>query len=137
MLASIAQGFRLRLDAEALEMPLNPEASGQLIMASNMQLAVTSELTFTVAGPMQPELLKLREKHDEWLKKLKEEGKKPEDVLSAFVDRSVPNLSSIVVLAQAGGKAMLLTGDARGDKILEGLESVGAVTAAGRSTSIC
>ena len=131
VLASIAQGFRLRLDAEALEMPLNPEASGQLITASNTPLAVTSELTLTVAGPMQPELLDLRKKHDEWLKKLKEEGKRPEDVLSAFVDRSVPNLSSIVVLAQAGGKAMLLTGDARGDKILEGLESIGAVAAGG------
>ena len=32
----------------------------------------------------------------------------------------MPNLSSIVVLAEAGGKRMLLTGDARGDKILRG-----------------
>jgi hypothetical protein len=131
VLASIAQGFRLRLDAEALEMPLNPQVNGQLIMASKTPLGVTSGLTFTVAGPMPPELLKLQKKHDDWLKKLKEEGKKPEDVLSAFVDRSVPNLSSIVVLAQAGDKTMLLTGDARGDKILEGLETIGALPAGG------
>ncbi|MBA2301136.1 MAG: hypothetical protein H0W08_00715 [Acidobacteria bacterium] len=131
VLASIVQGFRLRLDAEALEMPLNPQVSGKLIMASNQPLGVTSGLTFTVAGPMHPELLKLQKKHDDWLKELKEEGKKPEDVLSAFVDRSVPNLSSIVVLAKAGGKTMLLTGDARGDKILEGLEAINAITAGG------
>jgi hypothetical protein len=126
VLASIAQGFRLRLDAEALGMPLNPQAGGKLIMASNKPLPVGSGLTFTVAGPMLPELLKLQKQHDEWLKKLEEEGKNPEDVLSAFVDRSVPNLSSIVVLAKAGGKTMLLTGDARGDRILAGLEAIGA-----------
>ena len=50
--------------------------------------------------------------------------KSPEATLAAFVDESVPNLSSIVVLAELGGKSMLLTGDARGDKILEGLELV-------------
>jgi hypothetical protein len=131
VLASIAQGFRLRLDAEALEMPLNPQVDGKLIMASNKPLAVESGLTFTVAGPMQPELLKLQKKHDEWLKELKAAGKKPEDALSAFVDKSVPNLSSLVVLAQAGGKTMLLTGDARGDKILDGLEAIGAIEAGG------
>jgi len=51
----------------------------------------------------------------------------PEEALAAYVDKSVPNLSSLVVLAKAGGKTMLLTGDARGDKILEGLELVGAL----------
>jgi hypothetical protein len=131
VLASIAQGFRLRLDAEALGIPLNPQVGGKLIMASNKQLDVTSGLTFTVAGPMQPELLKLQTKHDEWLRQLKEKGQKPEDVLAAFVDKSVPNLSSLVVLAEAGGRTMLLTGDARGDKILEGLEAIGAVAAGG------
>jgi hypothetical protein len=130
VLASIPQGFRLRRDADALGIPLNPHVSGRLITASNKELSIASGLTFTVAGPMQPELLKLQKMHDDWLKKLKEDGKKPEDVLSAFVDRSVPNLSSIVVLAQAGGKTTLLTGDARGDKILQGLEAVG-VTAGG------
>jgi len=131
VLASIAQGFRLRLDAEALEMPLNPQVDGKLIMASNKRLSVTNNLTFTVAGPMQPDLLKLQKKHDDWLKELKKEGKKPEDVLAAFVDNSIPNLSSVVVLADAGGKTMLLTGDARGDKIIEGLETIGALAAGG------
>ncbi len=120
VLASIPQGFRLRLDAEALGLPLNPQFN-ELILASAKQVPLTAGLTFTVAGPMQPDLLALQKQHDEWLKKLKEEGKKPEDVLSEFVDKSVPNLSSLVVLAAAGGKTMLLTGDARGDKILEGL----------------
>jgi beta-lactamase superfamily II metal-dependent hydrolase len=41
------------------------------------------------------------------------------------------NLSSIVVLAEAGGRSMLLCGDARGDHVLSGLESAGKLPAGG------
>ncbi len=44
---------------------------------------------------------------------------------AAYLDESVYNLSSIVVLAEAGKKKMLLTGDARGDDVLKGLKSSG------------
>ena len=58
-----------------------------------------------------------------------EENKRRREIadaaLAAYVDESVPNLSSIVVLAEWMARRMLLTGDARGDKILEGLELVG------------
>ena len=132
VLASIAQGFQLRLDAEALQMPLNPHVvDGTLIIASSDDVRITDDLSFVVAGPMKPELVALKKKHDEWLQELKDKGRKPEDTLAAFVDRSVPNLSSIVVLAKAGGKTMLLTGDARGDKILKGLEAVGLIAEGG------
>jgi hypothetical protein len=122
VLASIAQGHRLRLDAEALNIPRNPQFDGKLILAAAAHVPVTSGLTLTVAGPMQPELLALQQQHDAWLKELKAKGLTPEQALAAYVDESVPNLSSIVVLAKAGDKTILLTGDARGDKILEGLE---------------
>jgi hypothetical protein len=125
VLASIAQGHGLRLDAEALHIQLNPEFDGKLILAAEGEVALTNGLTFTVAGPMQPELQALQKTHDAWLKELKAKGMTPEDALAAYVDKSVPNLSSVVVLARAGGKTMLLTGDARGDKILEGLELAG------------
>jgi hypothetical protein len=71
---------------------------------------------------MQPELEALHKKHEEWLRELKKKGKSPAETLAAYVDKSVPNLSSIVVLAEFGGKRMLLTGDARGDKIIQGLQ---------------
>ena len=92
---------------------------------------VASGLSFRVVGPMQPEIAALHQKHEEWLEKLHREGRSPPEALAAYVDRSVPNLSSIVVLAEAAGKSMLLTGDARGDKILEGLELIGALPAGG------
>jgi hypothetical protein len=132
VLASIAQGHRLRLDAEALNIPLNPQFDGKLILAAKGQVALAQGLTFTVAGPMQPELKALQAKHDEWLADLKEKGLTPEEALAAYVDQSVPNLSSVVVLAKAGGKTILLTGDARGDRILQGLELTGALKKNGK-----
>ncbi len=135
VLASIQQGAQLRNDVvNKLEAPLNPEFDGGLILASKEGGAIDMEdgLTFTVAGPMLPELKELHKKHQEWLKSLEKEGKTPEGVLSAYVDKSVPNLSSVVVLAEAGGKRMLLTGDARGDKVLQGLELVGRLKKGGK-----
>jgi hypothetical protein len=51
--------------------------------------------------------------------------------VAAYVDRSVYNLSSIVALVEAGGKKMLLTGDGRGDQIMEGLEAAGIMDPGG------
>ncbi len=127
ILASIEQGFRLREDAERLDFPRNSEFDGGLVVAreNGQEIPIGEELTFTVVGPMQPELEALHKKHTQWLQDLKKEGKSPPAALASYIDKSIPNLSSIVVLAEFGGKRMLLTGDARGDKILEGLQLVG------------
>jgi len=142
VLASISQGRQLRDDREALQQKSpaqrqwkpNHKFGGKLIVAKAAAEPVTLEggLQITVAGPMQPELEALQEAHDEWLREQKDGKKKtPEAMLAAFVDESVPNLSSIVVFAELGGKNMLLTGDARGDKILEGLELAKVLTPGG------
>jgi hypothetical protein len=133
VLASIEQGYQLRVDAEGLGFPLNPDFGGGLVIAAKNKPAVEvgQGLTFTVLGPMQPEVEALRKQHNEWLKKLKKEGREPPEVLAAYVDKSVPNLSSLVLLAKLGGKTMLLTGDARGDKILQGLEMAGLLAKGG------
>ena len=132
VLASIEQGYRLRLDAERLGYPPNVEFDGKLVMADAQAIDFGNGLKLTVAGPMHPELEKLREAHQAWLKELQKKGKSPPAALAAYVDRSVPNLSSIVVLAEVEGKSILLTGDARGDKILRGLEAVGRITKNGK-----
>jgi hypothetical protein len=74
---------------------------------------------------MQPELRALQKAYDKFLKEHPEK-KKATAALAAFTkDNSIPNLSSIVVLAEVGDKRVLLTGDARGDKILKGLQLKG------------
>lgn len=127
VLASIAQGFRLGKDAEKLDFPRNLEFDGQPIVArkNSQALPIAPELKFTVVGPMDPEVKALRQKHLKWLEDRKKAGKPVTQALAAYIDKSVPNLSSIVVLAEVENKCMLLTGDARGDKIIAGLQLAG------------
>jgi len=125
VLASIRQGRDLRDAAELLSWKPNDKFGGKLIMATDQSTPVDLDggIKVTVVGPMKPELAALQKKHDAWLKEQKKKKEKdPEAMLAAFADDSIHNLSSIVVLAEADGKSILLTGDARGDKILDGLE---------------
>jgi len=133
VLASIDQGAQLRSRALGLGFPTNPEFDGKLIIAEPAGEAkeIGPGLAFTVVGPMKADLEKLGRKHEAWLKDLRRQGKSPPAALAAYVDASVPNLSSLVVLAEAGDQRMLLTGDARGDKILAGLELVGQISPGG------
>ena len=79
-------------------------------------------LTFTVLGPHDEQLQALDK---EW-QKVKTEAKTVKARASDYSNRTVPNLSSIVVLAEvkvgAKTKRVLLTGDAGGDHILQTLE---------------
>jgi hypothetical protein len=138
VLASISQGFQLRTDADGLGYGRNVEFGGKLIVAKAgaKPKTIAGSLKVTVVGPMHDELVALHKKHQQWLKKLEAEGKTPEDALAAYVDKSVPNLSSIVALVEADGKKMLLTGDARGDKILKGLQLVGLLDDKDKNSTI-
>ena len=133
VLASVEQGFRLRADATKLKLRINPEFEGKLVMATDdgKSIDMGKGLKLTVAGPMKAELLALQQEYDAWLKKHKDE-KKTKAALASFTDTSVPNLSSLVLLAEVGKKRMLFTGDARGDKILQGLELVGLLKPGGK-----
>ena len=129
VLASVAQGLRLRDDARALGWRINSEFGGKLIKAPTRQPKnLQGGLKLTIAGPMEDELLALQKEHAAFLQK----ARKDKEALAAFTDASVANLSSIVVLAEAGGRKMLLTGDARGDKILVGLKKIGLLPARGK-----
>lgn len=134
VLASVDQGFRLRDDARKLKLRLNPQFNGQLVMANKKggSIDLGKGLKVTVVGPMKAELVALEKEHDKFLKKSKAD-KKTKDALASFTDTSVPNLSSLVLLAEVGKKRILLTGDARGDKILEGMELVGLLKKDGKS----
>jgi beta-lactamase superfamily II metal-dependent hydrolase len=83
-------------------------------------------LEFHVVGPLEDEVEALQKHFDAFIKK---KGLTAEAFLAAFSDPSITNLSSIVSLVSLGGKTILLTGDARGDKILAGLEAEGLLAA--------
>lgn len=79
-----------------------------------------------------PKSEKLQKVPDRWVMANPGAAKAPREALAAYADRSLPNLSSILVPAEVSGKRILLTGDARGDKVLQGLELVGLVDKGGK-----
>jgi len=122
--ASVGQGRRVRDNAERLGLSVNTPFTGLVMLPKKGKKTVNigNGLKFTVVGPdmERAEILQA-----EWDEKIQELGvaKKSEKQAKAaeFVDKSVFNLSSIVVLAEFDNKTMLLTGDGRGDHTIEGL----------------
>lgn len=117
----IAEGNRLRTIALQLGTAINDGFPGRLIRVDDAPgPIVLGDLTLRVVGPTQKNVDELRTKWLEWLDEHEDELADPQ--VAAMADRSVPNLSSIMLLAEAGGKRLLLTGDGRGDHLLDGLE---------------
>jgi hypothetical protein len=128
VVASIAQGRRLRDNARALGIAPN-SAVNALIDApegGRRSLKLGSGLAVTILGPRAQRVAALRAEWAEQLRKMREGRPDAAAALAAaFVDRSVFNLSSLIILAEIEGTRMLFTGDARGDDILVGLEQAG------------
>jgi beta-lactamase superfamily II metal-dependent hydrolase len=131
VIASVGEGLNLQATARKLHWKVNEGFDGLVMAPNDGGVEVDLEpLRLTVVGPRAAELEELRKVWVEEVKKLEEAKKKEEKAeIAEYLDKSVYNLSSIVCLAELGKgkdkKRMLLTGDARGDKILLGLEAVG------------
>lgn len=126
--ASVPQGRDVRNNAKLLSLSLN-DPFGTLVAApvkGKKTVTIGDGLKFTVLGPVKDRIEKLQ---TEWNAVLEKKGlatdKNGQALAAAYLDESVYNLSSIVVLAEAAQKKMLLTGDARGDDVLKALKSSG------------
>jgi hypothetical protein len=127
VLASVAKGKRLRDDLEALQVPTNTGFEGNLVRPGkgpSVPFKLGPELELHIVAPLPDQLTALQK---EFAKELK-----PDAALAAYTDGSVPNLSSIAVVAKLKGKTMLLTGDARGDYLRDGLKQEGKLDANGK-----
>ncbi len=129
VIASVKQGRELRERIEALGIDIN--SGGGLLMvdeADTSPFRFPGDLTVHVAGPS---LQRLKALQKDWADHVRDH---PEPVVTAaFLDRTVPNLSSIVAVAEFDGKTMLLTGDARGDDVRAGLKMLGFLDDHGRA----
>ena len=129
VVASVKQGNDLRGFARKLTV-INAETNSELVTApanGKKVIPIDAGLTFTVIGPHQAELASLE---TSWTEAKKTGGPNEESVAADYLNRTVPNLSSIVVLAESprprgAPTRLLLTGDAGGDLILKGLETAG------------
>jgi ribonuclease BN (tRNA processing enzyme) len=126
LLASVGQGRELRDLVKLLDLEGNKPFNG--IVKHPHDAVKLGSLTVTVVGPDEQNLAKLQADWDKkvaaLLEKEKEKERKAAE-LADYVDKSVYNLSSIVLWAEQDGKTMLLTGDARGDYTLKALEEAG------------
>lgn len=131
VLASVNEGRDLRNLLDALKLAGNPPFKG-LVRAGAKPIAL-GNLKLTVVAPLEENLLALQKDWNEHVKKiLEKEDDEARAQAAAFVDRSVYNLASIVVLVEGDGKRILLTGDGRGDHTLEGLEKAKLMDNKGR-----
>jgi beta-lactamase superfamily II metal-dependent hydrolase len=116
VLASVGQGQELHAFAvrEGIDHLMNQPYNPLVLRGLSPKAAKIEGLVLTVIGPDVDELEALRK---DWKKKRKK------SITAAYADKSIYNLSSIVVLAEYGGKRALLTGDARGDHVIDGLKA--------------
>jgi hypothetical protein len=104
-----------------------------VVMAKKGQQKISIEgADVTVIGPLESRLGAL---HKAWAKALKKPTKKARQAAlqelflpKKSLDKSVPNLSSIVVLVEIEGRKLLLTGDAHGDDVVAAWKKLGLGT---------
>jgi beta-lactamase superfamily II metal-dependent hydrolase len=143
-----------RIGSRQLKIPLNGAANGKLLILRPGQGPIKlGQFRITILGPTAAHLANLRKEWNTWLENSKNK-KAVEDLrkvaradetrlgasdfehlfammalqAEAFGDpESVtpPNLASLTLFVEEGGKSILLTGDARWDQIIEGLEATG------------
>jgi beta-lactamase superfamily II metal-dependent hydrolase len=154
LVTSIREAIQVsrRIGPKQLGIPLNPESGGKLMMfRKNQQPVKIGGMKITVLGPTEAHLKRLRADWNDWLsnnekalKTIKDSARKEEERLGtsdldrlllalslqaeAFGDPNKvtpPNLASLTLLVEEDGESILLTGDARGDQIIDGLKATG------------
>jgi beta-lactamase superfamily II metal-dependent hydrolase len=146
-----------RIGADQLDIPLNRDFDGLLMVARPDRPIQLGSLTITVLGPTAKQLEKLREDWITWLRKSEthlanlrrahkrdvedlRSGTPPLDIarltqemaLAVEKDVTPPNLASLVLLVEENNRRVLLTGDAGDESLLEYFEAAGLMDADGR-----
>ena len=126
----IAKGDELTHAADALGIPINKEFDPSSLVSLGLvnEPVERENLSMWIVAPNQTNLQNLKQEWLDWLEEQEEEA----PVRGMRADTRVPNLSSIMFLAKADGKSVLMTGDGRGDHLLDGLQQAGLLDAAGR-----
>jgi ribonuclease BN (tRNA processing enzyme) len=122
----IMTGFQQASDlsslAKSLRVPVNPEFD-KLILADHAPKTIKlNDITFHILGPSEKNLEKLRKDWREWSNKNKLGREFVCDVLQ-ILDKSVTNLSSIMLLVESNNKKILFTGDGSSDDVIDTLSN--------------
>ncbi|MFN8290267.1 MAG: hypothetical protein U0U70_08425 [Chitinophagaceae bacterium] len=127
-LTGIREGARVIQRAGQLGIPVNEDTGGGPLIAAAANPPVhRGNMEIIIAGPTTDNLQKLQTEWEEWVRKNEKKIAAGEYTpqAAADLDKSIPNLSSIVLLVKAEGKTILLTGDCRSDHLQQGLIETG------------
>lgn len=124
VVATTRQGRLLRSLAKKLRVRLNAPFRGLIMAPAETLDHFDHGLEFTIIGPSRERVIEYREQWDKDLKKILKKEADAAQAL-AFKDKSPFNLASICVLAEMQDRKMLLTGDARGDFMIEDMKAQG------------
>ena len=112
------QGTDLTKLAESLDMPINQGFDDVIVVKDKIKSFQLSNVKFLVLGPTRKNLDKLQKEWNAWFtKKEYTEGIKSQ--LVQILDKSVPNLASIMFLTEIGNRKVLFSGDGLGQDIVE------------------
>jgi beta-lactamase superfamily II metal-dependent hydrolase len=130
---TIAEGHKLRLDALALHKPLNDGFQKALVSLDTSPGPLQwGNLQAVVVGPTKTNLDDLKQNWIAWLDAHEGVLANGDPFVAAMADQSKPNLSSIMLhVTDDAGRTALLTGDGRGDHLLQGLDQAGLLSADG------
>ena len=117
----IMKGFRQGMDltslAKSLEISINPEFDKLVSIDDVPNCIKLNDIAFRILGPTRKNLERLRRDWKKWLDK-KKSPQLMEFELMQIMDKSIPNLSSIMLLVESKTSKILLTGDGSGDDIV-------------------
>ena len=124
VMESIPQGMALASDLRTLGLEGNVPVNGLVAAKKGQKQFDIEGAKVTVIGPLKSRIEGLRAAWAEALQK-PDKGAREAALQELFLptkklDKSVPNLSSIVLLVEVGGRKLLLTGDANGNDIVSG-----------------
>jgi beta-lactamase superfamily II metal-dependent hydrolase len=120
-LKGVGEGRDLRKLAQSLHIPINRQFGEDLIVARDENKSIKiGNIKFSILGPTQKNLDKLRKLWNDWLRK----HGKPLVTDGDFralqaLDASIANLSSIMFIAESEGKKILFTGDGLGKDAID------------------
>ncbi|MDO9019052.1 MAG: MBL fold metallo-hydrolase [Deltaproteobacteria bacterium] len=128
-LSTVGEGSILRGLAVDLRVPINAVRQGRPILAGKpVEPVMVGGVKVTIVGPTKANLDAIRA---EWKAWLDEKAAAPSSLAGVELDDTAPNLSSLQMLVEADGRRMLLTGDGRGDHLLDALDTLGLLDANG------
>jgi hypothetical protein len=114
------QGGDLTKLAKSLKIPINAGFDKVIVANDTIRSICLNNINLHILGPTKKNLDKLRKEWNDWFSEKQKTGK-TEFGLVQILDKSVPNLASIMFLAEIKNRKILFTGDGLGQDAIETL----------------